>query len=264
MKKIIYILLFLVPFNLLAQDSIPVAGRVITANGEIANKQMADDAYAKGDYVSAIAIYEDILQNKGEAADIYYNLGNAYFRNDEIAKSILNYERALLLSPGDDDIRFNLTLANSKIVDKVSEGYQIFFINWLHSLINTFSMTTWALTGIVSFVILLTALLLFLFNSSITIRKVGFATAIVMLFITIFANIAAYNQYENITNREEAIILAPSVTAKSTPSESGTSLFVIHEGRKVRITDDTMNSWKEIELEDGTVGWIPSTTLERI
>ena len=264
MKKIAYILLFIIPLTLSAQDSIPANERISFMQSPDATKIAADSAYANGDYSSAIAIYENILGKEGEAAEIYYNLANAYYRNEEIAKSILNYERALVLAPGDNDIRFNLALANSKIVDKVSEGYQIFFVNWLYALINTFSMTAWAIMGIISFVLLLAALLFFLFNRNVTIRKIGFATAFVMLFFTIFANLSALHQYHNLTNRVEAIILSPSVTAKSTPSESGTNLFVIHEGRKVTISDDAMNSWKEIELEDGTVGWIPSSALERI
>jgi tetratricopeptide (TPR) repeat protein len=263
MKKIVYIFLFIIPLTLAAQDSIPMQERISFMQGENATKSVADSAYAIGDYASAITIYENILK-EGEAPEIYYNLANAYYRNDEIAKSILNYERALLLAPGDDDIRFNLALANSKIVDKVSEGYQIFLVNWLYAVINALSITAWAIIGVISFLLLLIALLLFLFNRSMTIRKIGFAATFVMLFVTLFANLSALHQYNDLTNRVEAIILSPSVTAKSTPSESGTNLFVIHEGRKVKITDDTMSLWKEIELEDGTVGWVPSSTLERI
>ena len=99
---------------------------------------------------------------------------------------------------------------------------------------------------------------------NVTVRKTAFPIAIIMLVATLFANIAAYHHYDNLTNRVEAVIIAPSVTAKSTPDESGTNLFVIHEGRKVKITDDSMKNWTEIELEDGTVGWVPALSLETI
>lgn len=263
MKKTVIIFLAIFPFAVHAQDSTTVVSQPVAVE-TTATKALADSAYAQGNYALAIDMYEAILKNSGEASEIYYNLGNAYYKENNIARSILNYERALQLNPGDEDTRFNLSLAQSKIVDKVSERYQIFFVNWLYALIGSFNINTWAVTGIVSFVLLLAALLIFFFNNSIALRKTGFSVAIAMLFVTVFANAAAYYQYNKLTDRIEAIILSPSVTAKSTPSNSGTNLFVIHEGRKVKIIDDSMNSWKEIELEDGTRGWVPVSVLERI
>lgn len=248
MKIIVYILLMFAPLCTMAQS-----GKVV-----------GDSAYSKGDYTAAIAAYETLLAQEGEAAEVYYNLGNAYFKNGEIAKSILNYERALLLDPNDSDIRFNLELAQSKIVDKVSEGYTIFFMQWLYAVVNSLGVGVWSVIGIVSFIVLLAALLLLFFSNSISLRKTGFTLAVLMLIVTLFANLSALHHHYNYTHRTAAIIIAPSVTAKSTPDDSGTTLFVLHEGRKVRIADDTMKNWKEIELEDGTIGWIPSSSLEVI
>lgn len=266
MKKILYFLLMLVPVIVVAQDTITtqisVADNVPLMNH--ATKENADSAYIKGDYNAAISIYEAILSGGKESAEIYYNLGNAYYKNNEIAKAVLNYERALMLNPGDSDIRFNLELAHSKTVDKVSEGYSIFFVQWIEAVVNAMGMNVWCVVGGVAFIVLLLSLLLFFFNNRIQVRKVAFFVALAMLFITVFANIAAYNHYSKMTERDMAIITAPSVTAKSTPDDSGTNLFVIHEGRKVRVSDDSMSSWKEIELEDGTVGWIPASALEII
>lgn len=263
MKKIlIYTLIFMLPFALYAQDSTAVTQTVELPVSK--SVLQGDSAYAKADYATAIAVYEAILAEGNEAASLYYNLGNAYFKSDEIAKAILNYERALLLDPSDKDIRFNLEFARSKTVDKVTEGYTIFFVRWIEELINTMSMDAWCILGITAFVLLLVSLLFFLFNRNMPVRKSGFAIAIISLFVTIFANIAAYSHYDKIANGTDAIIIVPSVTAKSTPDESGTSLFVIHEGRKVKITDDTMSAWKEVELEDGTIGWLPANSLERI
>lgn len=256
MRITTYILLFMLPCIAVAQGSETVTVHHTKATG--------DSLYINNDYAGAIAVYEDILATDGEAADIYYNLGNAYYKSNEIAKAILNYERALLLAPSDGDIKFNLALAQSKIVDKVSEPYRVFFAVWVENVINALAMSTWAVVGIVAFIIFLLAMLLFLFSNKMGARKTGFVFAIILLLTTIFANIAAWHQHDKMTNRTRAIITQPSVTAKSTPDASGTDLFVIHEGRKVNITDDTMRGWKEIELEDGTMGWVPATVLEKI
>ena len=250
MKKIIYFIVLLAfPLMLAAQE---------------ANKIVGDSAYSKGNYAEAITVYESLLANKGESSELYYNLGNAYYKAENIAKAILAYERALLLNPGDEDIAFNLELARSKTVDKVTPTYKFFIIEWIESIVNMASMKTWCISGIIFFLLLLILTLVFLFGKSIIIRKVCFFAALVCLFITLFANFAALHLYHYLTERTEAIVLQPSVTAKSTPSNTGTDLFVIHEGRKVKISDDSMQGWKEIELEDGNIGWVPAESIEKI
>ena len=249
MKKFIYTIMF-------AALSLAVSAQT--------DKIAADSAYVKGDYKAAIEIYESLAANNGESADVYYNLGNAYYKSENIAKAVLNYERALLLNPDDEDIRFNLELARSKTVDKVAPEYKFFLMEWLEGIINLLSISAWSVLAVVSFVVMLLTLLLFLFGKSVSTKKTGFIIALFSLFITIFANLSALHRYHYLTERNNAVILEPSVTAKSTPSNSGTELFVIHEGRKVKISDDSMREWTEIELEDGNKGWIPSSSLERI
>ncbi|MBR6805509.1 MAG: tetratricopeptide repeat protein [Bacteroidaceae bacterium] len=249
MKKFIYTIMF-------AALSLAVSAQT--------DKIAADSAYVKGDYKAAIEIYESLVANNGESADVYYNLGNAYYKSENIAKAVLNYERALLLNPDDEDIRFNLELARSKTVDKVAPEYKFFLMEWLEGIINLFSISAWSVLAVVSFVVMLLTLLLFLFGKSVSTKKTGFIIALFSLFITIFANLSALHRYHYLTERNDAVIMEPSVTAKSTPSNSGTELFVIHEGRKVKISDDSMREWTEIELEDGNKGWIPSSSLERI
>lgn len=249
MKKFIYTIMF-------AALSLAVSAQT--------DKVAADSAYVKGDYKAAIEIYESLVANNGESADVYYNLGNAYYKSENIAKAVLNYERALLLNPDDEDIRFNLELARSKTVDKVAPEYKFFLMEWLEGIINLLSISAWSILAVVSFVVMLLTLLLFLFGKSVSTKKTGFIIALFSLFITIFANLSALHRYHYLTERNDAVIMEPSVTAKSTPSNSGTELFVIHEGRKVKISDDSMREWTEIELEDGNKGWIPSSSLERI
>ena len=251
MKNIIYVFLFL------------LAPVMVQAN-DVSGKIVADNAYVNGDYKAAIEAYENLLTAEGEASDVYYNLGNAYYKSENIAKAILNYERALLLNPTDKDAAFNLELARSKTVDKVATVHKFFLMEWLEAIINFMGMQSWCVMGVILFLLTLVTALVYLFGKNITLRKVSFFTALFALLVSLFANLAAYHQYHYQTNCNDAIVMQPSVTAKSTPGESGTNLFVIHEGRKVTVTDDSMQGWKEIELEDGNIGWVPASAIERI
>ena len=244
-------------------DSIGNSLQQISSSLEDAAKAEGDSAYMKNDYASAIQIYEALL-NRGEAADIYYNLGNSYYKAGDIAKAILNYERALLLQPGNGDIRANLEIARSKTVDKVEPVPEIFFVSWTKSLINSMSVDSWAVCGVVCFILLIVSLYLFIFSKQIVLKKAGFISGIVFLAVTILANVFANQQKDELTNRNSAIVINPSVTVRSTPSESGTSLFILHEGHKVGVKDGSMKDWKEIRLEDGKVGWVPASAIEII
>ena len=126
------------------------------------------------------------------------------------------------------------------------------------------SVDAWATWGIVSFILLIIALYFFIFSKQIVLKKVGFILGIVFLIVTICSNLFASQQKENLVNRNEDIVMNPSVTVRSTPSESGTSLFILHEGRKVNVKDNSMKEWKEIRLEDGKVGWVPASAIEVI
>lgn len=280
MKKIWTLILVLaVSSTVFAQDAIlndstmqQSEGDTLTADASAfsAAKQMVnvtkaegDSAYVNNDFASAIQIYESLLQ-QGEAPEIYYNLGNSYYKMDDIARAILNYERALLLSPGNADIRANLEIARSKAIDKVTPIPEIFFVAWIKSLVNSQSSDAWAKTGIVSFLLFLVSLAVFFFTQHIKWKKVGFGAAALFLVVTVLANVFASQQKSFLTERNDAIILSPSVTVRSTPSESGTSLFILHEGRKVEIKDNSMREWKEIRLEDGKVGWVPASSVEVI
>ena len=227
-------------------------------------KGEADEAYRKNDFSGAVAMYEEILNTQGESADIYYNLGNAYYKTKNIAKAIVNYERALLLSPGDSDIRFNLEMARSKTVDQITPTAEVFIVTWYKGLVNTLSEKSWGYTAIFSFIFCLAMLSLYIFGKKLWLRKAGFVIAAVSLAVTICANIFAGQQKSELINRTGAIIMEPTVSVKSTPNENGTDLFVLHEGTKVYINDDSMEGWKEIRLEDGNIGWVKTSAIEII
>ncbi len=227
------------------------------------NKAIGDSAYMNNDYISAAQAYESLLTN-GESAELYYNLGNSYYKMGDIAKAILNYERALLLDPGSNDIRFNLDMAKAKTVDKVEETPEIFFVSWTKSLVNMHGITAWAICGIVFFILFIVSLYLFIFSKVVMVKKVSFFCGLFFAIVVICSNIFAKQQVNRLTNRENAIVMTPNVVVRSTPSESGTSLFVLHEGSKVQIKDSSMREWKEITLGDGKVGWIPTSSIEII
>ena len=249
-----------------AKDSVSIGSHTefsATKSADNVTKAQGDSAYMRNDYASAIQIYESLLK-KGEAAEVYYNLGNSYYKADDIAKAILNYERALLLQPGNADIRANLEIARSKTIDKVTLPSEMLFLTWIQSLINSMSEKGWAQTGIVTFILTIFMLALFIFGKRVVWKKIGFISAICFFAICIFSNIFASKQKAELLNRDSAIIIAPSVTVKSTPNQSGTDLFILHEGRKVMIKDNTMKEGKEIRLEDGDVGWVPTNVIEII
>lgn len=226
-------------------------------------KANADSAYARQQYQQAIKDYEELLHD-GVSAELYYNLGNAYYRTDNITRAVLNYERALLLSPGDGDIRFNLQMARSKTIDKITPESEMFFVTWYHALVNIMSVDGWARTALVSFALAIVLALVYLFSARIWVRKVGFFGGLAFIAVFILANLFAYQQRQELVNRTGAIIISSAVPVKSTPSKSGTDLFILHEGTKVEITDGTMRGWKEISVADGKEGWIETSKIEII
>jgi DNA uptake lipoprotein len=223
----------------------------------------AETAYTQENYTQAIELYEDILRLYGDSHEIFYNLGNAYFKIDRIAPAILNYERALLMDPGDKDARFNLEIAKLKKVDKIDPLGEFFIVQWFRTIQNLVDVNTWASIGIACFILFIGCLILFFFSKWLRLRKTGFYLGVFLLLIVICSNVFAWNQQKATINRKGAIIFAPTVTIKSSPDVSGTDLFVLHEGTKVFIKN-SLGEWFEIELEDGNVGWIPRKDLERI
>ena len=226
-------------------------------------KAMGDSAYVRQQYQQAIADYEALLK-KGVSADVYYNLGNAYYRTDNITRAVINYERALLLSPGDPDIRVNLQLARSKTIDKIIPESEMFFVTWYRSLVNIMSVDGWATMSLVSLAIAIILALCYLFSGRVWMQKTGFFGALAMIVIFGLSNLFAWQQKDQLVNRTGAIVISPAAAVKSTPANGGTDLFIIHEGTKVEITDSSMKEWKEVRIADGKEGWIKASMIEMI
>lgn len=266
MKKIFALLLLMVPVLGMAQESEGMMSLVAdsTKIDAIPTLAEADSAYIQGDYLTAISMYEWIVQNQGVNATLYMNLGNCWLKRDEVAKAILCYERAYLIDPSDPDIRFNLELARTKTVDKVNPVNQLFIVVWFKKLLAVLDVNGWAVLTVVLFAITILLAGVLLFSKKSGIRKISFSFSAFFLLLSILSFIFATTQMGNLKQRDTAIIMSPSVTVKSTPTSAGTDLFIIHEGRKVKILDSSMKEWVEIRLEDGNTGWIPVSVMEII
>jgi tetratricopeptide (TPR) repeat protein len=255
-KENAYVRLILMTIVSLSSLLCPLSTQAMT-------KAEADSAYVRGEYQQAINGYEALLK-QGVSADLYYNLGNAYYRTENIPQAVLNYERALLLSPGDRDIRFNLQIARSKTYDKIVPESEMFFVTWYRSLVSLMSVDGWARTALVALGLTIVLLLVYLFSDRLWLRKVGFFGGVALLLLFFAGNLFAWQQKQDLLNRKGAIIFAPSVTVKSTPAANGTDLFILHEGTKVTIIDGSMKDWKEIHIADGKEGWIESKLIRII
>ena len=228
----------------------------------LVNKQSADSYYIKKNYELAINLYESLLQ-KGISPVLYYNLGNSYYQVNKIGKAILNYERALRIDPGNDDIRTNLELARAKTIDKVTYDPGFFYVSWIKSIVNIVGIDSWAFIAVSLFVLMLASLFTFLMSNNIRLKQMSIISCITSFLLFILANIFAWQQKRDFDSND-AIILSTSAIVRSTPSSDGTNLFVVHEGLKVTIVDSSMKDWIEISLGDGKAGWITTSDIEKI
>lgn len=227
------------------------------------SQQQAEQLYAEGKYADAADLYNKILADGRESAELYYNLGNCYYKLGENTKAILNYERSLLLKPGDEMARYNLRMAQHAIVDKIEVLPELFLVRWYKAFVSYFSADQWGYISVGLFILFLFMAALFFYSPSIGVKKTGFVVGIVAFLLTITTIFFAMRQDQRISKREYAIIMTPSVTVKGAPDNSGTSLFLIHEGLKVQVVG-TLGSWYNIRLADGNEGWVAKSDLEKI
>ena len=274
MKRIILSCLFmLIIYGVsFAQDSIPIADSLKSAttadiSGNISVNDHAIAAYNDGDYRLAIDILEEErkqqLANGQESAALYYNLGNAYFRVNDLAHARLYYERALLLDPGDRDIRHNIDYLSTKIEDKILVADTFFLSLWFRAVQNLFSSNAWATIAVVCFILFIACLVAFFFSRLIVVKKGAFYIGIVALVIVIFANVFSFGQKGKIEKRETGVVMAGSVQILSSPDINSKELFILHSGTKVFVTKEDRN-WYEIEIDNGSVGWIQKEKMEII
>lgn len=250
MKRLFLFLAFLPLFTLSAQSE---AGLIDQANA----------FYKQEKYVEAIAMYDSVLTTGFCSSELYYNLGNSLYKTGQIAPCILNYERALQLSPNDEDILYNLELVQQHVVDKI-EMMDVFFLKkMIHEMRSKQSSNVWAMLSLGAFGVMLLTFLFFFLSSSVVLKRLGFYLGILSLLTAILSLSFSIKGKQDIVAKDTAIVFAPTVTVNSSPNVSGTKLFVLHEGAKVQIVDE-LGEWVEIKLSDGNKGWLKTEAIEVI
>lgn len=239
------------------------SGFIVKASEGEALIDSANNSYSKTDYAKAIKLYEIILSGGNVAPELYFNLGNAYYKSNNIARAIVNYERALKMEPHNEDFKFNLKLANQRIEDKIDAAPQLFLTQWKNGLFDLISEKGWAVLCIAMFIISLLLIGLYVTAFQKGWRQFGFFGGITGVVLSVILFFVAQGKYHQLINSNEAIISAPAITVTGAPDEKGTKLFIIHEGVKVNITQDNVD-WVEIKLANGNTGWIRKTQLELI
>ncbi len=220
----------------------------------------ANDTYKNADYQRAAQMYEEILASGVEAEEVYFNLGNCYYKLGNMAAAILNYERAQRLDPTDEDIDFNLALAQSRITDKIDPAPQFFIIKWWRLFVALATPSAWSLVGVVLVWLFIIAAALFFIVRSPSLKKALFATGMILVFFAVLMFTFAFQQQNKATS---AIVFASSVVIKSEPQEESKDLFVLHEGTKIDVLG-TDGEWCKVRIADGSVGWMRMNTMRII
>lgn len=223
----------------------------------------ANLAYSKGDFNRATQLYSTILTEGKEAPEIYFNLGNTYYKSNNIAFAILNYERAIKLSPDNEDFIFNLKLATQKTEDKIDAAPQLFLLQWKNGLMNLLTEKGWSQLCILFIILSLILFALFFTLQKRSLKQLGFFGGITLSIISISTFFIAQHKYYQTKNSSAAIITSAAITVTGSPNEKGTKLFILHEGTKVYITQEDV-SWVEIKIANGNTGWIKKTEMQKI
>jgi tetratricopeptide (TPR) repeat protein len=222
-----------------------------------------NEYYSKNEFEKAIESYKAVIDSGYTSAELYFNLGNAYFKTHQVTLALLNYERAAIIDPHDPDIQNNLQLAKTFVTDEINPIPGFIVKQWFTDIVKLLRSNTWAVISIISFNLTLLCLLVYLFSRRIILRKVSFWTSVVMIIISSLNFTFAFQRKKMDTQHHTALIQVPSVTVKSSPDDSGTDIFQLHEGTKVTIVDQ-LGEWREIRIVDGNQGWLKISELIEI
>lgn len=223
----------------------------------------ANTAYINEDYHAATEIYKEILARGVSSMKLYYNLGNACFKEGELGEAILYYHRALRLAPGNDDIRYNLGVAEARTKDNIEQIPEFFLTEWFRSVRHMMSCTAWSIFSLVALVAALALSLLYLLARRLSLRKGGFYGTLVALLLFVVTTWFAWGERREMLDDTQAVVMSLSTAVKSSPDKSATDLFVLHEGTLVEITN-RLEGWCEVTIADGKKGWLESKTIETI
>jgi len=216
--------------------------------------------FTAGSYKEALQVWTEVYNTGYRSANLDYNIGNAYFKLNNIPSAILFYERAYLRKPADEDINYNLQVARTLIVDRFQEIPELFFIKWYNFVSLFLSTNTWAKISIISFILFLLLLSLYIYSPRHRYKVIGFWLAVSFIILSLTSLAFTIRNKSLVYDSHEAIISSPAVSGKSSPDKSGNDLFVLHEGTKITV-EDKVGEWLEIRLSDGNKGWIPLNSI---
>ena len=217
-------------------------------------------AYNKGNYEKAIAHYQGILEEGKHSSALYYNLGNCYYKLNQIAPSIYYYEKALLLSPHDAEIKNNLVYAQNMTLDAITPLPQTTLSRLYKQLTGFLSFDGWAYLGVVFVVIFVLAYILFYYFQYSTYKRIAFISSLIAIALAVISVLIAFVEFQDFKADDPAIIFAQEIAVTAEPNDRSEVAFVLHEGTKVNVLE-TFDDYKKIELSDGQVGWLPDDAL---
>jgi len=223
----------------------------------------ANDLYSKGDYSAASELYEQVLKTDQVAPELYFNLANSYYKMNETGRSILNYERALRIKPAYKAASVNLEMAQQKVMDNVVQVPSFFLMRWMDFLMKLLSSNQWFVISLITLIVTIAGFMFFIFGYTLSFRKTSFYIAVIFLSFTVVGMFFSGLRKSQLMHHNEAVIMVGSVSVKSSPDKSGTDLFQLHEGTKVKVKSE-LNDWTEIVLGNGSIGWIEGANIEKI
>ena len=253
MKKLIHLFIFILfAQSLFAQKK-----------DAMAVYHAANIAYQKQDYQGAVKLYEQLATEGNISPEVYFNLGNSYFKDGNVPRAIINYERAKKLAPDDEDIDFNLKIASLKVVDRIDNVPDVFYKRWIRDLATIFPSNTWSIVLVALIWMLFLCAGFYVVSTNTTFKKISFVSGISLAILTIFTYSLSARSYSIRHNEEQAVIISSSVYVKSSPDEKGNDLFILHEGTKVDVLEP-FEGWKKIKIANGTIGWLKTKEIETI
>jgi len=225
--------------------------------------EQANQLYQQDKFAEARRAYESLVRNGYVGGELFYNLGNAYYRSGDVARAVLSYERALRLIPNDDDLRHNLLLANLMIADKIEPTPRLFVWDYWDSIKQAMSLQGITWLAYVFFVLAIGSGVVVILSRTYRTRRVAFSTGIATALVHVFLLVVIVARVSDLSRKDTAIVITSITTVKNSPDEKGSDAFVLHAGVKVQITD-RLKEWIEIRLADGKVGWMESSAAESI
>ncbi|WP_435260728.1 tetratricopeptide repeat protein [Tenacibaculum sp. nBUS_03] len=221
----------------------------------------ANTLYKTGKYKNAIETYQKIEESEQTSSELYFNLGNCYYKLNQVAQSIYNYEKALLIDPSNEDAKNNLIIAKQLTLDRIEELPKSLFQKLNINYLQKFHYNTWALIVVILSIIAGILFLFFYFSNNPAKKRFYFITSMVSFILLLTSLIITFKQHDTYIKTKEAIIFAKEVSIKNAPTQDSEEIFTLHEGTKVKVLD-TVDNWKKIKLIDGKIGWLLSKDVK--